>query len=511
MKSKWKSALAGGGLGMVAALAPAPDAAASHQVPGFEADASRLVGAITTKGVVAHKNELQWIADYRDGNRAATTSGHAASVSYVRRKLDAAGYRTSVRSFDYPYFKLRGTPSLSAGGTSYVDGRDFTYMEFSGGGSAAGRLVAIDVQIPPPASGSSTSGCEAADFPPAGAEPAIAVIQRGTCDFSVKVANAAAAGYDGVVIFNEGQPDRTDLFPGTLGEPAALPTLFTTYALGQKLVTLADAGGSGRVEVKARSEMRKTYNLVAETAGGRADRVVVVGAHLDSVREGPGINDNASGSGAILELALQMAKLKIQPKNKVRFGWWGAEELGLFGSTAYVDSLSEQQAASIMAYLNFDMIASHNYAWLIQQGNPDSAADKVVEQVFTKYFQRARLPYQYTPADGRSDYAAFSDIGIPVGGLFSGADAIKTEKQAKLFGGVAGQPLDPCYHKACDTNRYISRRSTLVLSRAIADTVYKFAMTERDIRLENIQAAQARVMTVQTGQEARYRGPHLAR
>jgi hypothetical protein len=281
MRSKWKSALAGGGLGMVAALAPAPEAAASHQVPGFEADASRLVGAITTKGVVAHMNELQWIADYRNGNRAASTSGYAASVSYVRRKLEAAGYRTSTRSFDYPYFKEIGTPVLRAGGTGYTVGADFLTMELSGSGSVSGRLVAIDVQIPPPASGSSTSGCEASDFPPAGATPAIAVVQRGTCDFAAKVANAAAAGYRGVVVFNEGQEGRTDLFGGTLGSPAALPTVSTSFAIGQQLVDLAEAGGTGQLEVRARSETRQTYNIVAETAGGQADRVVMVGAHLD--------------------------------------------------------------------------------------------------------------------------------------------------------------------------------------------------------------------------------------
>ena len=74
-----------------------------------------------------------------------------------------------------------------------------------------------------------------------------------------------------------------------------------------------------------------SYNLIAESKAGRPDNVVVVGAHLDSVDTGPGIQDNGSGTAALLEVAQQMAN--VQPSNKVRFALWGADEAGLVGST----------------------------------------------------------------------------------------------------------------------------------------------------------------------------------
>ncbi len=513
MRLSIKGTLLGGAAALLAAMGGGTGASASHQVSGFEADASRLVGAITTKGVVAHMNELQWIADYRGGHRSTASSGYAASVSYVRRKLEAAGYRTSTQPFTFTMFEELAPPALLAGSRRFEPNEDVATFEYSGAGKVTGKIVPIDLQVPPPAAGSSTSGCEPGDFPSPGAKPAIALIQRGTCTFDDKVANAVAAGYDAAVIFNEGQKDRTDLLFGVLSEGVRIPVVGTTYQVGRDLLRAAKDGAAGQVAVQARVIERKTYNITADTAQGRSDRTVVVGAHLDSVREGPGINDNGSGSAAVLELALQMARLELKPANRVRFAWWGAEEQGLYGSTHYVESLKPGQQADILAYLNFDMIASHNYVWQIQQGNPDSLADQLIEQVFAKYFQRARLPYEFTPANGRSDYAAFSDAGIPVGGLFSGAEEIKTPRQARLFGGRAGQPFDSCYHKACDTTRHISRYSTLVLSRAIADTVYKLAMTGRDLRATTAKAAAPPLASTLAAQPAGpdRRGPFLVR
>lgn len=482
MASSSQAAAFGSGLIWLGLLVGIGSASASSPVPGFEADARPLVAAMTTKGVVAHMNELQWIADARGGHRAASSSGYAASVSYVRRKLEAAGYRTTTQKFDYPFFQERAAPALRHGSVNLVPGRDFQSLEFSGSATVTGRLVAINVQIPPPAVPSSTSGCRLADFPPAGASAAIAVIQRGGCEFDVKVDHAIAAGYDGVVVFNEGQPGRTDVVEGHLRDIVPIPVLGASYAAGKQLVKAARAGASGQVSVRARSETRQTYNIIAETTGGRSDRTVMVGAHLDSVPEGPGINDNGSGSAAVLELALQMARQKIKPANRVRFAWWGAEELGLYGSTHYVEALKPAARAAIMTYLNFDMIGSRNYVWFLQEGDPANPADALVESVFAAYFQRARLPFEKTEAAGNSDYLPFMEAGIPVGGLFSGATEIKTRRQASLFGGKAGLALDPCYHLRCDDHQRFSRRSVLVLSRAMADTVYKFAMTQRDPR-----------------------------
>ena len=98
--------------------------------------------------------------------------------------------------------------------------------------------------------------------------------------------------------------------------------------------------------------------MIAEKAGTNTDNVVMAGAHLDSVDAGPGINDNGSGSAALLETALQMAKVK--PVNTVRFAWWAAEEAGLLGSAAYVDGLSQAEKDKIALYMNYDMVGSPN-------------------------------------------------------------------------------------------------------------------------------------------------------
>lgn len=151
------------------------------------------------------------------------------------------------------------------------------------------------------------------------------LIQRGTCTFAQKATNAQDLGAVGVIIFNEGNPGRTDVFGGTLGGPDfTIPVTGTSFAVGEELFNLL---GSGPVTMhmftETVSEIRTTENIIAETAAGRTDRVVVVGAHLDSVAEGPGINDNGSGSGTILEIAEEFTELGIQPRNKVRFVWWG--------------------------------------------------------------------------------------------------------------------------------------------------------------------------------------------
>jgi len=246
---------------------------------------------------------------------------------------------------------------------------------------------------------------------------------------------------------------------------------------------LAAGGVTVRMFVNATSEIRSTSNVIAETPGGRDDRVVVVGAHLDSVPEGPGIQDNGSGSAAILEIALQMAELGIEPENQVRFAWWGAEESGLLGAQYYVDNLSKREIKDIALNLNFDMIGSPNFVRFVYDGDgsatplagPNGSAK--IEQVFLDYFAEQDLPVEPTAFSGRSDYGPFIEVGIPAGGLFTGAEGIKTEEQAAIYGGTAGEQYDPCYHLACDTFDNISLEALDQNSDAAAHAVMTFAMT----------------------------------
>jgi Zn-dependent M28 family amino/carboxypeptidase len=210
---------------------------------------------------------------------------------------------------------------------------------------------------------------------------------------------------------------------------------------------------------------------------------VVVGAHLDSVAEGPGINDNGSGSSAILETALQMAALDIEPTNRVRFAFWGGEEDGLIGSEYYVSQLDARAIKEHAVNLNFDMVGSPNFVRFVYDGDgsafgvtgPNGSAR--VEQVFLDYFASQGLATEPTEFDGRSDYFAFINNGIPAGGLFTGAEGIKTAEQAAVYGGTAGVAYDPCYHQACDTIDNLSDDALDQMSDAIAHATLTFAET----------------------------------
>jgi Zn-dependent M28 family amino/carboxypeptidase len=231
----------------------------------------------------------------------------------------------------------------------------------------------------------------------------------------------------------------------------------------------------------------ETANVIAETPGGRDDRVVVVGAHLDSVPEGPGIQDNGSGSAAILEIALQMAELDIEPRNKVRFVFWGANENGIIGSQYYVDTLSRRDIRNIALYLNFDMIGSPNFVRFVYDGDgsdtplagPNGSAN--IERIFLAYFAEQGLAVKSTALDWPSDHLPFLDVGVPVGGLFTGAKGIKTEEEATIFGGTAGEQYDPCYHLACDTSDNISLEALDQMSDAAAHAVLTFAETTSEV------------------------------
>jgi Zn-dependent M28 family amino/carboxypeptidase len=450
-----------------------------------QTDNAALRDAVTVAAIRAHQQELQKIADANSGTRASGHPGYDASVRYVGQKLRDAGYQVVVQTFRFPVFEEK-SPSeiaqLSPGSRAYVHGTDFFTLRYSGSGTVEGAVVPTrDIVIPPTNTPSSTSGCEPVDFPAAPTEPAVALVQRGTCSYETKVTNAAAAGYDAVIVFNEGQEGRREAITGTLGAPVGIPVVFASFAVGEELHGLAQRGAvRARVRTDTNSESRETANVIAETSEGSADRVVIVGAHLDSVQEGPGINDNGSGTAAILEIALQVKRLGVAPANRLRFAFWGAEESGLLGSKHYVDALPQEELSRILLNLNFDMLGSPNPVRFVYDGDgsedgpigPPGSAE--IETVFLDYFRSQNLPTLPTPFDGRSDYGPFIDKGIPAGGLFTGAEGRKTEMQAQVFGGTAGEAYDRCYHQACDDFANNNNRTLDELSDAAAHSVLHF-------------------------------------
>jgi Zn-dependent M28 family amino/carboxypeptidase len=232
-----------------------------------------------------------------------------------------------------------------------------------------------------------------------------------------------------------------------------------TNAIGVALVQQASNGPlTLHVKTDTVNQVRQATNVIADTKRGKADNVVVVGAHNDSVDAGPGINDDGSGTATLLTMAQQISKLGDKVHNKVRFAFWGAEEEGLLGSQYYVDNLAAADQAKIALMLDFDMLGSPNYVNFVYDGDnstgnnnvPGPAGSGAIEKTFNDYFAGRGLATDPTAFDGRSDYNAFISVGIPAGGIFTGAEGIKTPAQAQTYGGTAGQPYDPCYHQACD-------------------------------------------------------------
>jgi Zn-dependent M28 family amino/carboxypeptidase len=483
------------GLVVVAVAVPSTAALAVDDV-----NTRKLERAVTVNGILQHERVFQRIANDNGGTRVSGSPGYDASAAYVTQKLTAAGYEVSSQEFEFPFFEELGPSSLVQVSPTPGEIVSATF-DYSGAGEVTGTVVSVtNLVIPPTETTSSTAGCVPGDFVPASAtEPQLALIQRGGCDFGVKAANAVAAGYDAVLIFNEGNPGRTELLTGvTLGAPSTVPVLGLSYADGLALYEAAEAGPvTLTASADTVSETRTTSNVIADWPEGDPNKVVVVGAHLDSVAAGAGINDNGSGAATILETAIQLADVGKKPRQQVRFAFWGAEESGLLGSTYYVDSLSDDELATIYANLNFDMLGSTNYVRFVYDGDGSDNADGLtgppgsaqIESVFTDYFGEKGLATAPTDFDGRSDYGPFIAAGIPAGGLFSGAEGIKTEEEAAIFGGTAGAPYDPCYHQACDDITNLSTAALNELGDAVAHSVQTLVRTKTGFFEDGSRAA----------------------
>ncbi|KIW68735.1 hypothetical protein PV04_04659 [Phialophora macrospora] len=448
-------------LPVLAALA-APCAATWPKLPPVTSEA--LQALISLDQLTSGAQQLQAIADAAGGNRVFGSKGHNDTVFFLYDTLLATGYY-DVDLQEFVELFSGGTASLTANG-EVVEADLFTY---DSSGSASAPLVAV-----------SNLGCETADYPPEAAN-AVVLVSRGECTFAQKALNAAAAGALGAVIYNN-VPGA--ISGGTLSEPDDYaPAVSISQEAGLELLAQVEAGTPVTVELEVNAvlENRTTYNVIAETKGGDHDNVIALGAHTDSVEKGPGINDNGSGTIGILNVALALSNFTVT--NAVRFGFWSAEEFGLKGSTYYVSTLNQTagEVTKIRAYLNFDMIASPNYAYLIYDGDgsafnltgPPGSAE--IEAVFEDFYTSVGANYAATAFDGRSDYGPFLENNIPSGGLFTGAEEIKTAEEAALFGGTADVPYDVNYHQAGDTIANLAWDAFLLNTKSIANSVALYA------------------------------------
>lgn len=437
----------------------------------------KLLECVTLEGAREHQAALQAIADANNGIRTSGTPGFDESIAYAEQVFTDAGYNVTIQPFEFQTFISLSPSILEQVSPPPAGPIENNIMSYSGSGDVTASVTAL---VAPPAD--ATPGCESADFAgfPAGN---IALISRGACTFGIKATNAYNAGASGVVIYN----NAPGAINGTLGNAFTLdiPVTSVTQEVGQQLA--ATAGLVLRLKTDTFRGIATTYNIFAESKKGDPNNVVMVGAHLDSVNAGPGIQDNGSGSAAILEVAEQMAKVK--PRNKVRFALWGAEEANLVGSTYYVNNLSAEERDRIALYLNFDMIGSPNHVFFIYDGDdsdavgagPGPAGSAEIEQTFEAYYTMKGLPFKGTDFTGRSDYGPFIAAGIPSGGLFTGAEGLKTPDEVALWGGTAGQQYDPCYHLACDTYDNINLSAYDVNVDAVAFATLQYAMSTKDV------------------------------
>jgi Zn-dependent M28 family amino/carboxypeptidase len=405
---------------------------------------------------------FQAIADANPGpdghpSRNSGEPGYKASVDYVANLMKQAGYDVTIQPYTFDYFAYQGVPSMSENSPT---AHDYAIVTEWNPGPSLGSTTA-DLQpvggILIPSIGGSTSGCAASDFTGFVAGR-VALIQRGTCTFSAKIANAETAGASGVIIFNEGNtPARSGVFSGSLSSIPTIPVAFTSFAIGHDLYNQYNAATQNTTALPNMSlsvqgihdPNRLDYNVIADSKGGDPNHVVVVDAHLDAIY-GAGMLDNASGSATILDIAQMMRK--VNPLNKLRFIWFGGEELGLLGSINYVNTLSPTELSKIGYDLDADVTATPNYlVGVLDPAGVDLFSRTVSTQFPPQVYQPSTLArdqgIQYFDSIGKNhelfspvgtDAFTFNEAGIPASGVLTGQDCCKPQSDVDLFGGSLG-------------------------------------------------------------------------
>ena len=470
------------GMGLVAT--PSATAITSAQCDARVNDTpSKLIECIQTADLWKHMQAFQKIANQNPGpdghpSRNSGEPGYRASVDYVASVMRQAGYDVTIQPYKILYYAYVGIPSfseVSPTAKSYVLSTEWGPGKSTGVANAAIQ-PAGGIVLPPTPLSSSTSGCTSADF--TGFVPGrIALIQRGGCNFGVKIQNAQAAGASGVIIFNEGNPGRTDLLVGSIVDAAGndfvptIPVAFTTFAVGIDLLNQFKSGPAPTMNISIRAIVdpnRDDWNVIAESKGGDKNHVLVVDAHLDAIY-GAGMLDNASGSATILDIAQKLKN--VNPTNKLRFIWFGGEEINLLGSAFYVNNLSSDDLSHIGYDLDADVTATPNYIiGVLDPAAPDFfggqvtntfpnrvyKASTIARDQAVDYFNSVGLNHEFLAPSG-TDAISFNEVGIPASGLLTGQDCCKSQQEVDLFGGYLGnyEGNIPSFDGGCVDNPFL--------------------------------------------------------
>ncbi|KAF2262228.1 aminopeptidase-like protein Y [Lojkania enalia] len=433
-------------------------------------NSSEIQDLISGDRLLARAKKLFEIAklgeeEYNHPTRVIGSAGHLGTLSYIYEQILQLGDYYSISNQSFPavsgnVFESRlvignQVPKSAApmGLTPATKDKEPVH----------GKLVLVE-----------NEGCQSTDFPEEVAG-SVAFIKRGTCPFGTKSENAGRAGAIAAIVYNY----EKDPVQGTLGTPS--PYHVASFGLsGEEAEPIIKRLKQGKyvdaiAYIDAEVKSILTVNIIAQTTEGDTENVVMLGAHSDSVAEGPGINDDGSGSLSLLEVATQLTKYSVN--NAVRFAWWAGEEEGLLGSDYYVYALPEEENKKIRLFMDYDMMGSPNFAYQIYNAtnalNPEGSEE--LRDLYIAWYEEQGLNYTFIPFDGRSDYDGFIRNGIPGGGIATGAEGIKTKKEQEQFGGKAGDWYDPCYHQLCDDVGNVNMTAWVVNTKLIAHSVATYA------------------------------------
>jgi hypothetical protein len=432
--------------------------------------AGELAGKVTVDALYTHLGALQDIAERHGGNRAQGTAGFDASVDYVAGLLRANGFDVQTPEFDRYDGTRGGAPRLTVNGRAHPVEKASLLVDTGPDG-----IDAVTLRPGQPA------GCSAGNYGEVDVRRAIVVVDDTGCSVVAKQNVAVAEGAVGLLVVTSGRGSPAGLFtPGYYREltvPVGIINADTNAALRRTTAPV-------RLRLDGQPVMAKSRNVLAQTKTGETRNVVMAGAHLDSVAGGPGINDNATGVAAVLETAVQLGS-SPQVVNAVRFAFWGSEEIGLEGSRAYLRGLDAQQLDDIALYLNFDMLGSPNAGYFTYDGDQSAATAPMsvpegsagIERLLAGYLNQAGVRPADIPLSDRTDYHPFMTAGVPFGGVTTGAAQQKTEVQARLWGGRAGEAFDPNYHTRRDTIDNVDRHALGIMGSAVAFAVGTYAQS----------------------------------
>lgn len=457
--------------GWGAAALVAVAVAGCSSAPSPQVDPHELAGRITVDAMYTHLHKFAEIAEANGGNRAQDTPGYDASLDYVSNLLRSKGFDVQTPEFERLGPMQGGNPVLVVEGTQYPVVQASLLTTTPPGGLSAPTLHPTKL-----------AGCTAADYGTKKMTGAIAVVDDTGCSVVVKQNTAVAQGAVGLLVVSTVKPSPAGLFTQDYYRQLTVPV-----GIIDKTVDAAVLRTSAAVKLTldGKSELIKSRNLVAQTKTGSTSDVVMAGAHLDSIRGGPGINDNATGVAALLETALQLGS-SPQVHNAVRFAFWGGQETGADGSTQYVRGLDQGQLTDVALYLNFDTLGSTNAGYFTYDGDQSAATTVVkpvpegsagIERTLAGYLNLAGVRPADMPLSDTTDYSPFLAAGVPIGGTTTGSSQRKTEVQARLWGGKAGQPFDPNYHTRRDTIDNVDAHALSIMGPAVAFAVGSYAVS----------------------------------